>query len=65
MYIIDLAVPRDIDEYIGSLRHVKLFNIEMLEGLVEQNIDKRNTAIENAEHIINQEVERFFNWQRN
>ncbi len=65
MHIIDLAVPRDIDETIGSLVDVKLFNIEMLERLVEQNIDKRKDAITNAEHIVNQEVERFVNWQRN
>jgi len=65
MCIIDLAVPRDIDENIGSLKDVKLFNIEMLEGMVEQNIDNRKNAIKNAEHIVNQEVERFFNWQKN
>ncbi len=59
MFIIDLAVPRDIDENIGSLKDVELFNIEMLERLVEQNIDKRKDAITNAEHIVNQEVERF------
>ena len=65
MFIIDLAVPRDIDENIGSLKDVKLYNIEMLERLVEQNIDKRENEIENAEHIVNQEAERLFNWQRN
>ncbi len=59
MFIIDLAVPRDIDENIGSLNGVELFNIEMLERLVEQNIDNRKDAIADAEHIINQEVERF------
>jgi glutamyl-tRNA reductase len=65
MYIIDLAVPRDIDENIGFLKDVILINIEMLERLVEQNIDKRKNVIANAEHIVNQEVERLFNWQRN
>ena len=60
MFIIDLAVPRDIDENIGALKDVELFNIEMLERLVDQNIDKRKDAIANAEHIVNQEVERFF-----
>ncbi len=60
MFIIDLAVPRDIDENIGSLKDVELINIEMLERLAEQNIDKRKDAITNAEHIVNQEVKRFF-----
>ncbi len=59
MFIIDLAVPRDIDENIGSLKEVELFNIEMLEQLVEQNLDKRNSAIIEAELIVNQEVIRF------
>ncbi len=65
MFIIDLAVPRDIDENIGSMKDVKLFNIEMLERLVEQNIDKRKNAIANAEHIVSKEVERLLDWQKN
>jgi glutamyl-tRNA reductase len=65
MFIIDLAVPRDIDENIGSLKDVNLINIEMLERMVEQNIDKRKNAIENAEQIVSQEVERLLEWQKN
>jgi len=63
--IIDLAIPRDIDERIGRFPQVRLFNLEHVEGFVEQNRTKRAGELEKAEGIIAQEVKRFqCHWER-
>ncbi len=56
MLVIDLAMPRDVDERIGLLPGVKLFNIEMIEKTATQNIDQRRHIVAKAENIIHQEV---------
>lgn len=60
MVVVDLAVPRDIDRRIGELEGVSLFNVEQLEGVVEQNIEKRQEIISEAREIVDDEVNRFF-----
>lgn len=59
MLIIDLAFPRDVDERIGNLPGVNLFNLESIEAFVQQNIDTRHSRIEQAEHIIEDEIQKF------
>ncbi len=59
MLIIDLAVPRDVEEKIGNLPGITLYNLENIETLVNQNIEKRKTHIDIAEKIIEEEVELF------
>lgn len=63
MLIIDLAFPRDVDERIGLIDNVKLYNLENIEQHVTQNIDKRRVEIEKAEKIIREETVRFFEKQ--
>jgi glutamyl-tRNA reductase len=65
MLILDLAFPRDIDENIGNLNRVKLYNLENIEKVVCQNIDSRKNEIVKAEQIIEEEVRKFqFKQQR-
>lgn len=59
MLIIDLAFPRDVDERIGDLSGVSLFNLESVEAFVQQNIDTRHSKIEQAEQIIEEEIQKF------
>ncbi len=59
MLIIDLAFPRDVDEKIGDLPGIKLYNLENIDSLVNQNIEKRKTNIKIAEKIIEEEVNLF------
>lgn len=59
MLIIDLAFPRDVDERIGKLEDVTLFNLEDIENRVNQNIEHRKNEILKAEQIIEEEVEKF------
>ena len=63
MFIIDLAFPRDVDEQIGLMDNVTLYNLEDIEHHVNQNIDKRKSEIKKAERIICDETFRFFEKQ--
>ncbi len=63
LFIIDLAVPCDVDPEIGMLQNVRLFTLEDLERTVEQNLDKRFLEIEKAKVIVDEEVKKFISWQ--
>lgn len=56
MLILDLAFPRDVDERIGQLSGVTLFNLENIECLVNQNLIKRKSEAEKAGRIIESEI---------
>lgn len=63
MLIIDLAFPRDVEESVGKLNHVKLYNLEDIEGFAHDNLSSRRREIEKAEEIIEEEIARFYRWQ--
>lgn len=52
-YLIDLAVPRDIEPSIGQLDGFYLYNIDDLQKIINTNLTKRKTAISHADNIIN------------
>jgi glutamyl-tRNA reductase len=56
MLFIDLAVPRDIEEDVGEVDNVYLYNIDDLEGIASENLSKRQGAMEQARQIVQQEV---------
>lgn len=60
--IIDIAVPRDVDERLGRLDNVFLYNIDDLDRLVAANLEKRRQEIPRAEAIVELEVEQFGRW---
>jgi len=64
LFIIDIAVPRDIDAAVGDLEQVFLYNIDDLQSIVEENLSKRAAEVERAESIVNEEVTKFMAWQR-
>lgn len=53
---IDLAFPRDIDSRLNELPGVHLYNIRDVEQKVRQNIEVRQTEVEKAEGIIEEEI---------
>jgi len=57
--IFDLAFPRDVDESIGQLPNVTLYNLEDIKKRVEQNLCARKNEIVFAENIIAEEVGKF------
>jgi glutamyl-tRNA reductase len=62
LFIIDIAVPRDVEGNAGDLEQVFLYNIDDLQAVVQENISKRGTEASDAEKIIAQEVSRFVGW---
>jgi len=58
MFLIDIAVPRNIEPSVNELDNVFLYDIDDLQKVVETNLKGRMTSAEEAEAIIREEVER-------
>ncbi|MEW5974795.1 MAG: glutamyl-tRNA reductase [Acidobacteriota bacterium] len=59
LFLIDIAVPRDIDPEVNSLSNVFLYNIDDLANVVDMNLKMREKAAQQATRIVDQEVEGF------
>jgi glutamyl-tRNA reductase len=67
MFMVDLAVPRDIEQEVGQLDDVYLYTVDDLSTLVQTASEKRQAAVQQAEAIIDAGVQSFAHWldQRN
>ncbi len=59
IFMVDLAVPRDIDPAVADLEDIYLFSIDDLQQLVDENRQQREAAAGGARELIVQEVARF------
>jgi glutamyl-tRNA reductase len=59
IFMVDMAVPRDIDPLVAELEDVYLFSIDDLQQLVDENIQQRELAAGGARLLITEEVARF------
>lgn len=64
IYMVDLAVPRDIEPEVGTLEDVYLYNLDDLQKMINQNYHCRKNAAKYAEDIVQQETEQFMGWMR-
>jgi glutamyl-tRNA reductase len=64
MFMVDLAVPRDIEPEAGELDDVFLYTVDDLAGIVNANLDARRSAVEQAEVIIEHQVGQFMHWMQ-
>jgi len=62
LFIIDIAVPRDVAPDVGDLEQVFLYNIDDLQGIVKENLARRSGELQRAEAIVDEEVARFTGW---
>jgi glutamyl-tRNA reductase len=62
VFLIDLAVPRDIDPSIASLDGVYLYNIDDLQVIAEQHLAERRSSLAKAEEIVAEHVLDFSAW---
>jgi glutamyl-tRNA reductase len=62
MFIVDLAVPRDVEEEVGELDDVFLYTVDDLAQVVESGMESRQAAVVEAEVIIGQRVADFQSW---
>lgn len=62
IFLIDIAVPRDIDPAANEIDNVYLYDIDDLEGVVQANLRERLLEAERAEALIDREVSKFARW---
>ena len=62
MFMVDLAVPRDIEPEVAGLRDVYLYTVDDLSALVQSAGEKRQAAVQQAEAIIDAGVQSFAHW---
>lgn len=58
MFVIDIAVPRNVDPAVNALDNVFLYDIDDLQGVVNSNLAERQKEAARAERIVAEEVER-------
>ncbi|HEY8554914.1 MAG TPA: glutamyl-tRNA reductase, partial [Burkholderiales bacterium] len=64
VFLVDLAVPRDIEAEVAELSDVYLYTIDDLKDVVDENMQSRVAAAREAERIIDMRVVDFMQWVR-
>jgi glutamyl-tRNA reductase len=64
VFMVDLAVPRDIEEQVSDLEDVFLYTVDDLQSIIAQNMDNRRKAAVEAEAIVNHQTTGFMSWLR-
>ncbi|MGB5194888.1 MAG: glutamyl-tRNA reductase [Polyangiales bacterium] len=64
LFIIDIAVPRDVDPRVGNMDNVFVYDVDDLQQVAEENLAVRAREAALAERIIEDEVESFLSWRR-
>ncbi len=64
MFLVDLAVPRDIEPEIGDLADVYLYTIDDLRAVIDDSLRSRREAARQAEAIVNLHSDQFLRWVR-
>jgi glutamyl-tRNA reductase len=62
VFMVDLAVPRDIEPEVASLDDIFLYTVDDLAAIVRDGIDARSSAVAQAEAIIESQVGSFLHW---
>ncbi len=64
MVMVDLAVPRDIEQEVGKLDDVFLYTVDDLAQVVDAGLESRQQAVLEAEEIIDTRVDGFLHWMQ-
>jgi glutamyl-tRNA reductase len=64
MFMVDIAVPRDIEQEVAQLDDVYLYTVDDLQSVIEENLQSRRAAAEQAEGMVLEEVDSFMAWLR-
>lgn len=62
LFLIDIAVPRDVEPEVAEIDNVFLYNIDDLQEVVDENMQNRRQEAEKAEAIIEEEVGKYKAW---
>lgn len=64
IFMVDIAVPRDIEAEVDELDDVYLYTVDHLQEIITENLKSRQEAAEQAEEIIEAQVTEFLDWQK-
>ena len=62
LMIFDISVPRNVHSDVNDLTNIQAFNVDDLKAVVAQNQERRQQMAQEAEGILDEEVENFNNW---
>ena len=62
IFMVDIAVPRDIEPEVGKMQDVYLYSVDDLKEIINEGMKSRQEAAKQAEDIIDLEVINFMNW---
>ncbi|MBM3944179.1 MAG: glutamyl-tRNA reductase [SAR202 cluster bacterium] len=62
MFVLDLGMPRNVAPEAGDVHNVRLYNIDDLSAIAEENLQLRKSAARDAERIVEEELSRFMRW---
>ncbi len=62
IFMVDLAVPRDVESQVGDLEDIYLYTVDDLKSVIDENLRSREQAAEAAQEIISLEVKVFAQW---
>jgi len=62
MFMVDIAVPRDIEVEVGDMDDVYLYSVDDLKNMVQENLRSRQDAAIQAEKIIDTQAQEFMDW---
>ncbi|MBW2476801.1 MAG: glutamyl-tRNA reductase [Deltaproteobacteria bacterium] len=65
MFLIDIAVPRDIDPKVNDIDNAYLYDVDDLQEVVQANLKERKKEAGKAEAIVDQEIGQFYQWLAN
>ena len=64
LFIVDLAVPRDVEPEVGQLADVYLYTLDDLQSVIEENLHERRQAAKEAEEMVDVYVARYMDYLR-
>lgn len=64
LFVVDIAVPRDVDPEIVTIANVSLVDVDGLRSVVDERLNARRQAIPAVERLIAEYAERFESWYR-
>lgn len=64
IFMVDIAVPSDVEPEVGDLDDVYLYTVDHLEEVIQENLGSRREAADQADDLIQSQVENFMAWMR-
>ncbi len=62
IFLIDIAVPRNIDPNVGDIDNIHLYNVDDLQGIADENMKSRLSEAELANEFIEANVKEYYEW---